>query len=116
MRWYSTGQQTQEGGREDWEACLGDVVHLGEPEGDAEAAEEDGDVGAGAREGPGVHGLLLGDGGEILERRRDPTQRLLRLARPHRRSRSPTSLGCWQAGGRRRGFSFFPPPFFSRIF
>lgn len=95
--------------------CLGDVVPLGELEGDAEAAEEDGDVGAGARKRPGVHGprgLLLRDGGELLERRRDPPQRLVRLARPHRRacrSRSPTS-GAGKLGGE-GDESFFPPLF-----
>lgn len=68
-------------------ACLGDVVHLGELEGDAEAAEEDGDVGAGAGEGAHLHGraggLLLGHRLELLERRRDPPQRLVPVVRPH---------------------------------
>ena len=68
-------------------ACLGYVVHLRKLEGDAEAAEEDGDVGAGTREVPCRHRgllLLLGDGRELLERRADPPQRLVRLVGPHR--------------------------------
>lgn len=96
------------------DACLGDVVHLGELEGDAEAAEEDGDVGAGAREGPSVHGhrgLLLSDGGELLERHRYTTQWLIGLAGTHRRrfrrARRPRVLAS--TGKKTRIFSL---PFF----
>lgn len=64
-----------------------DVVPLCELEGNAEAAEEDRDVRAGMRERPDVvasmpHGLMLRDGGKLLERRRDPPERLVCLTRP----------------------------------
>lgn len=54
------------------EIDLGDVLVLGELEGDAEAAEEDGDEGAGVAEGGEAELLLvLDDSGQLLERLRD---------------------------------------------
>ena len=48
---------------------LGDVLELGEPEGDAEAAEEDGDEGAGVAEGGEAElaVAVLDDPGQLLE-------------------------------------------------
>lgn len=63
---------------------LGDVVHLGELEGDAEAAEERGHEGAGAGErrdlDGGRPGVIPRRRRELLERLRDLPQRLVAVA------------------------------------
>jgi hypothetical protein len=67
-------------------ACLGDIVHLGKLDGDAEADKEDRDVGSGAPEISRHHcrGLLLCDGCQLLERGADSPQWLVRIVGAHR--------------------------------